>query len=105
MLVGNRRDISGDFSSITSAKECQKECLLNPRCKEFNYQETGNKCLLKYANMKKYKYANGCEDCKGWTYGPKNCDKGIKTPNVDNLNFHRLIKQLPNALVFNKNVK
>ena len=93
LLLGNRRDISGDFSTISSSKECQKQCSLTPRCKEFNFQETEpHECLLKYANMKKYKYADGCEDCKGWTYGPKNCNKGKCTLNVDKINFYFSIK-------------
>ena len=92
LLVGNRRDISGDFSGIRSAKECQKECRLNPRCKEFNFQETEPyKCLLKYAHMNKNKYADGCEYCKGWIYGPKNCNKGKCTPNIGKIIFYTLI--------------
>ena len=66
------------MSDVKSATECQKQCQLHPRCKEFNFREKKPfACLLKYDKMSKYKYANGCTACKGWTYGPKYCNEGI----------------------------
>ena len=63
---------------MKTARDCQKECQLNPRCKEFNFQEVEPfKCLLKYGKMAKWKYENGnCDACKDWTYGPKSCNQG-----------------------------
>ena len=82
-LLGNNRDIPGDLQGITSAKECQKECQLNPQCKEFNYHEMKPyECLLKYENMAKYKYPQDFDCCKDWTYGPKYCDEG-NYPNLE----------------------
>ena len=77
-LYGNNRDITGNWPHVKTARDCQKECQLNPRCKEFNFQEVEPfKCLLKYGRMAKWKYENGnCDACKGWTYGPKSCNEG-----------------------------
>ena len=77
-LLGNDRDLPGDLKGIRSAKECQEECQLHPSCKEFNYHEIEpHECLLKYEKMAKFKYSNGCDSCKDWTYGPRYCDEGI----------------------------
>ena len=77
-LYGNNRDITGNWPNVKTARDCQKECQLNPRCKEFNFQEVEPfKCLLKYGKMAKWKYENGnCDACKDWTYGPKSCNEG-----------------------------
>ena len=77
-LYGNNRDITGNWPHVKTARDCQKECQLNPRCKEFNFQEVEPfKCLLKYGRMAKWKYENGnCDACKDWTYGPKSCNQG-----------------------------
>ena len=76
-LLGNYVDIPGDYNGIRSAEDCQKECQIHPSCIEFNYHEVEPfECLLKHTKIGKYKYSEGCDSCKDWTYGPKYCDEG-----------------------------
>ena len=84
---------------MKTARDCQKECQLNPRCKEFNFQEVEPfKCLLKYGKMAKWKYENGnCDACKDWTYGPKSCNEG-------KLSLLHVIKELKGDIILGLNI-